>query len=80
MQQEGEEGLSFPPVERFYLGIKNNNDNNNNDFIVIKTLRSKTHITFTLNATTVRTERGPRRNPRKTDWPSYVEALHGRMS
>ena len=38
------------------------------------------HITFTLNATTVRTERGPIRNPRETEWSSYVEALHGRMS
>ena len=38
------------------------------------------HITFTFNATTVRTDRGPIKNPRETDRPSYVEALHGRMS
>ena len=34
-------------------------------------------ITFTLYATTVRMERGRIRNPGETDWPSYVEALHG---
>lgn len=37
------------------------------------------HITFTLSVPAARKDRGPTRNPKATDWPSYVEELRGRM-
>lgn len=36
-------------------------------------------ITFTLKTTAVRAARGPRRDPKTIDWPSYVEDLRGKM-
>ena len=36
-------------------------------------------ITFTLNTTAVRTVRGPRRDPKMTDWSTYVGELRGKI-